>query len=102
MSSRVGTAIPASCSTALSSAVLGFTRSIHTPPSGTAPRSAAATFFSENSQGTNTENMEDLQERAPTQQDLVRFWQALRDGRINRRSTFAAAGWQPRGDDSAA
>jgi hypothetical protein len=28
--------------------------------------------------------------RATTQQDLARFWQALHDRRINRRSTFAA------------
>jgi hypothetical protein len=36
-----------------------------------------------------------------TQQDLARFWQALHDWRINRRSTFAAAEWQQRGADSA-
>ena len=54
MSSRVGTAIPASRSTALSSAAVGFTRSIQTAVSGSAARSAAATFFSEDSEGTNT------------------------------------------------
>jgi hypothetical protein len=37
-----------------------------------------------------------------TQQDLARFWQALHDWRINRRSTFAAAEWQEGGADSAA
>ena len=58
MSSRVGTAIPASRSTALSSAAVGFTRSIQTALSGSAVRSAAAAFFREDSEGTNTANME--------------------------------------------
>ena len=57
-----------------------------------------ATFFSEESEGTKTENMENSGTGTATitQQDLARFWQALHDRRINRRSTFVAARWQPR------
>ena len=57
MSSRVGTAIPASCSTALSSSGVGLTRSIQTAFSGSAARSTATAFFSEKSEGTKTENI---------------------------------------------
>src|SRR5450432_515326 len=79
MSSRVGTAIPASRSTALSSAPVGFTRSIQTALSGSAVRSPTPAFFRENSEGTNTDNIEDsgTGREKPTQQDLARFWQAL-------------------------
>src|SRR5712675_1307089 len=81
MSSRVGTAIPASRSTAWSSSGVGFTRSIQTAFSGNATRSAGATFFSEVSEGTNTDNMKNSGAGyASTQQDLARFWQALHDG----------------------
>src|SRR5579872_307029 len=58
MSSRVGTAIPASRSTALSSAMVGFTRSIQTAFSGSLSRSVTMAFLSEDSLGTNTENMQ--------------------------------------------
>src|SRR4051794_3600098 len=57
MSSRVGTAIPASRSTARSSSIVGFNRSIQTALSGRAAGSAAGSFFREDSEGTNTENM---------------------------------------------
>src|SRR5450631_2315017 len=60
MSSRVGTAIPARRSTALSSAAVGFSRSIQTALSGRAARSAAASFFSEVAEGMKTDSMEDL------------------------------------------
>jgi hypothetical protein len=63
MSSRVGTAIPAKRSTALSSAVVGFTRSIQTAVSGRAARSLTLVFFREASTGTNTENMKTAPER---------------------------------------
>src|ERR1700694_5323176 len=83
MSSRVGTAIPASRSTALSSAAVGFIRSIQTALSGGAASSASATFFSEDSDGTNTESMcNSGTGTEPTQQDLARFWQALHDGAV--------------------
>src|ERR1700686_4637261 len=98
MSSRVGTAIPASRSTALSSAAVGFTRRIQSAGSGSAARSAATTFFSEVSEGTNTANMGNSRtEQTPTQKDLARFWQALQDGRIGCRPMFVAAGWRQRG-----
>src|SRR5437868_14985961 len=72
MSSRVGTAIPASRSTALSSAAVGLTRSIQTAVSGSLERSGAATFFSEDSEGTKTANMGDSRRaRQPTQQHLA-------------------------------
>src|ERR1700761_4207648 len=58
MSSRVGTAIPASRSTALSSAAVGFTRSIQTALSGRCSSSVMVAFFSDDSVGTNTENMQ--------------------------------------------
>src|SRR5438477_11475899 len=78
MSSRVGTAIPASRSTALSSAAVGLTRSIQTAVSGSLERSGAATFFSEDSEGTKTANMGDSRRaRQPTQQEFARFWQAV-------------------------
>src|ERR1700687_1778432 len=104
MSSRVGTAIPASRSTARSSAALGLTRSIQTALSGNLARSSGAAFFSEDSAGTNTDNMEHSAtgHAKPTQQDLARFWQALHDRRTNRRSIFVAAGWRQGGIDSAA
>src|SRR5215216_895483 len=57
MSSRVGTAIPASRSTARSSSIVGFNRSIQTALSGSAAGSAAGSFFRLDSEGTNTENM---------------------------------------------
>src|SRR6476660_5127495 len=57
MSSRVGNAIPASRSTARSSSVVGFNRSIQTALSGSAAGSAPGTFFREASEGTKTENM---------------------------------------------
>src|ERR1700679_2499353 len=87
MSSRVGTAMPANPSTAWSSSAVGLTMSIQTALCGSAARSGEAIFFSEESEGTNTENMEnsrtrhEQQEQAgdPTQQDLARFWQALHD-----------------------
>src|SRR5665647_2373325 len=108
MSSRVGTAIPASRSTALSSPAVGFTRSIQTAPSGSASRSATTAFFSEVSAGTNTDSMGNSRTRQqglpnwPTQQDLVRFWQALDDGRVNGPSRFVATGWRQHGPDPAA
>jgi hypothetical protein len=37
-----------------------------------------------------------------TQQDLVRFWQAIHDGDVIRHREFAADRWQQGGDDSAA
>src|SRR6267142_7225878 len=83
MSSRVGTAIPASRSTAWSSAGVGFMRSIQTAFSGSATRSARATFFSEVSEGTYADNMKDSGAGdAAYQQDLARFWQALHDGHM--------------------
>src|SRR5882724_4840421 len=99
MSSRVGTAIPASRSTALSSAAVGFTRSIQTAPSGKTSRSVTAAFFREVSEGTNTENMEDSgQDRPVNQQDLARFWQAFHDRPTSFRAGFAgkamAGGWR--------
>src|SRR5712671_2639164 len=95
MSSRVGTAIPASRSTALSSAAVGFTRSIQTAPSGKTPRSVTAAFFREVSEGTNTENMEDSgQDRPLNQQDLARFWQAFHDRPTRFPAGFAARRWQ--------
>src|SRR5215204_7402341 len=57
MSSRVGTAIPASRSTARSSSSVGFNRSIQTALSGNAAGSVAGSFLREDSEGTNTENM---------------------------------------------
>ena len=57
MSSRVGTAIPASRSTPRSSSIVGFNRSIQTALSGNAAGSAAGSFFRVDSEGTNTENM---------------------------------------------
>src|SRR5271163_996975 len=113
MSSRVGTAIPASASTAWSSAAVGFTRSIQTALSGSAESSGDASFFKENSEGTNTENMENptpgmtprlstTTGHATTQQDLARFWQALYGQRIHRRSIFMAARGRQDGADSAA
>src|SRR5258706_4081578 len=108
MSSRVGTAIPASRSTARSSSAVGFTRSIQTAFSGNASASAKSTFFREDSEGTYTDNMRELRNGAAglvstrllhasrysfrwknamgTQQDQTRFWQALDDWRINRPS----------------
>src|SRR5580658_5878048 len=105
MSSRVGTAIPATPSTARSSAAVGFTRSIQTALSGKAASSGEATFRSEDSDGMNTENMEDPtpdRVHAATQQDLARFWQAPDGLRINLGSTFVAARRQQDGADSAA
>src|ERR1700730_10254416 len=103
MSSRVGTAIPASRSTALSSAAVGFTRSIQTPPSGKTSRSVTAAFFREVSEGTNTENMKDSrQDRPANQQDLARFWQAFHDHPTSFRAPFAARRWQEGGVDPAA
>src|SRR6185437_15838513 len=61
MSSRVGTAMPASRSTARSSSGVGLTRSTHTAVSGRDARSTEATFFSEASQGTYTESIKYLQ-----------------------------------------
>src|SRR5438874_13262316 len=58
MSSRVGTAIPASRSTARSSAAVGLTRSIQIAFSGSVARPSTEAFFSEDSAGRNTENME--------------------------------------------
>jgi hypothetical protein len=70
MSSRVGTAMPASPSTALSSAAVGLTMSIQTALSGSAARSMAVAFFREDSEGTNTANMKGLRTgQAPYQQD---------------------------------
>ena len=57
MSSRVGTAIPASRSTAWSSSAVGFTRSIQTAFSGNAARSGTGSFFREDSEGTYTDSM---------------------------------------------
>src|ERR1700733_13084344 len=84
MSSRVGTAMPASPSTAWSSSAVGLTMSIQTALCGSAARSGETIFFSEESEGTITENMENSRTRKeqagdPTQQDLARFWQALHD-----------------------
>src|SRR5580700_4952297 len=86
MSSRVGTAIPASPSTAWSSAAVGLTISIQTALSGSAARSTETAFFREDSEGTNTENMGNsgTGRAKTTQQDLARFWQALRDGDLSR------------------
>src|SRR5271165_3270384 len=102
MSSRVGTAIPASRSTALSSAAVGLTRSIHTAFSGSAARSSTTAFFREDSEGMNTENMKNSEIGTKlTKADLARFWQALHDRRINRPLGFVAAGWRERGLGSA-
>src|SRR5438094_523815 len=53
---------------------------------------ASSSSISEDSEGTYTDSMKDdsRSEHGPTQQDLARFWQALHDRRINRRSAFAA------------
>src|ERR1700733_9115452 len=77
--------------------------SIQTAVSGNALRSMEAAFFSEESEGTNPENMGDsgTGRATTTQQDLARFWQALHDGDVNRRR-FAAARWRQGGGDSAA
>jgi hypothetical protein len=102
MSSRVGTAIPASRSTAWSSVAVGLTRSIQTAFSGSAARSGAATFFNEDSAGTNTENMENSgtgQVTHPT--DLARFWQALHDKDTAGLLPRAAPLWPPDGRDVA-
>src|SRR3954447_12449261 len=97
MSSRVGTAIPASRSTALSSSDVGLTRSIQTALSGSAARSAATAFFSEKSEGTNTENIGKLRKRAVNApKGLSSILASAHDG-INRRSTIMAAKWQPGG-----
>src|ERR1019366_1842069 len=97
MSSRVGTAMPASPSTAWSSSAVGLTMSIQTALCGSAARSGEAIFFREESEGTNTENMENSGKGTRVyQQDLARFWQALHD----RRPGFAATRWQQRGCDS--
>src|ERR1700686_66681 len=103
MSSRVGTAIPASRSTALSSAAVGLTRSIQTAFSGIAERSALAAFFSEVSEGTNTDSMgtPGTGRAGPTQQDKPRPWQAPHGPRVTRRSIFVAAGWLHRRTASA-
>src|ERR1700730_16298522 len=104
MSSRVGTAIPASRSTAWSSAAVGFTRSIQTALSGSAARSAQTTFFSEASEGTNIDNIKDSGTEPTTQQDLARFWQALHDGPMSADPHFAplaATRWRPGGADPA-
>src|SRR5215212_646315 len=80
MSSLVGTAIPASRSTALSSAAVGFTRSIQTALSGS-PASSTATFFSEDTEGTKTASMGGLRESTrATQPELARFLQAVHHG----------------------
>src|ERR1700679_3734840 len=104
MSSRVGTAIPASRSTALSSAAVGLTRSTQTAASGSVAISASASFFSEDSAGTYTDSMQDsgTGRLNPTQQELARFWQALHDRPFNPLSGFAAARWQQHGAHSAA
>jgi hypothetical protein len=57
MSSRVGTAIPASRSTARSSSAVGFTMSIQTAFSGKSAVSAKSIFFREDSEATYTDNM---------------------------------------------
>src|SRR5689334_5327928 len=82
MSSRVGTAMPASFSTALSSACVGLTRSTQTALSGNAARSSTEAFLSEDSflredsWGTNTESMGNSGRHAPSQTGIARFWQA--------------------------
>jgi len=79
MSSRVGTAIPANPSTAWSSAAVGLNMSIQTALSGRAP--AESIFLSDESEGTNTENMESSRTgREIQQQDLARFGQELHGG----------------------
>src|SRR6187431_3397516 len=118
MSSRFGTAIPASRSTARSSSVVGFNRSIQTVLSGNSAGSAAGSFFRAESEGTNTENMGNSGTRQqsvvlPRSHDanryhfartsyqhpavLPRFWQALHDGALARRPNM----W-PRGGVGAA
>src|ERR1700681_3671504 len=99
MSSRVGTAMPASRSTALSSAALGLTRSIHTALSGNMVRSVTAVFFRQDSEGTNTENMKGSGvDRPINQQGLARFWQAFHDRQTNPRGGICgdpmAGGWR--------
>src|SRR5882724_3636421 len=95
MSSRVGTAIPASRSTALSSAGVGFTRSIQTAPSGKVARSVTTAFFRQDSEGTNTENMKDSGPDSQfNQQDLARFWQGFHDRQTTLGAGFAAARWR--------
>src|SRR5258708_4579749 len=63
MSSRVGTAIPASRSTAWSSSAVGFTRSIQTAFSGNEAAPATAAFFREASEGTYTDNRGNSEKR---------------------------------------
>src|SRR5215475_607055 len=91
MSSRVGTAIPASRSTALSSSAVGLTRSIQTALSGSAARSTATAFLSEKSEGTKTENIHNSGTGYLVHNGIARFWQGLDDWRINLPSSFAAA-----------
>src|SRR5215475_6470862 len=91
MSSRVGTAMPASFSTALSSAHVGLKRSIQTAPSGSLARSLAETFFREDSEGTNTESMGHSGRHFVTHQQLPRFWQVSDDGIVNYRFAFVAS-----------
>src|SRR5579864_7121564 len=81
MSSRVGTAIPVNRSTALSSSAVGLTRSIQTAPSGKSFRSPTAAFFSEESEGTNTENMDSsAREGQINQRHLAQFSQSFVKG----------------------
>src|SRR5262245_48250401 len=79
MSSRVGTDMPASRSTALSSSGVGLNRSIQTAFSGSAPISTATAFLTEKSEGTKTENIQNSGTDDQKHNGLTRFWQALDD-----------------------
>src|SRR5665213_958230 len=99
MSSRVGTAIPASRSTALSSAAVGLTRSIQTASSGSASISTAAAFFKELSTGTNTDSMKNSETRHAHPTGLG---SGLASRLLIAGQPFVAAGWPQHGTDSAA
>ena len=80
MSSRVGTAMPASFSTARSSAAVGLTRSTQTALSGSLEVSSIFAFLSEVSEGTNTENMGTPGGAGLAFWDLAQFARAFDDG----------------------
>src|SRR5579862_1933906 len=102
MSSRVVTAIPASRSTARSSAAVGLTRSIQTALFGRSERSSITAFFRADSVGTNTENMRG---RTPKRhgrgagpgelRDLSPLCQLANDSGVNHPRLFAAPGLAP-------
>src|SRR5262249_27153109 len=101
MSSRVGTAIPASRSTALSSAAVGLNRSTQTALSGSLDKSSMVTFLREVSEGTNTENMGTPGGTGLTFWDLAQLGRGLMTVLFNRPLHFVALRGRHRGTDSA-